>query len=953
MAAAFAKQLEPFEEDLSPPILDSNPYEQSLARSSTTRTAKPTKPTSPIHSANTLQSQIAGEPDSPPIVWKRRTSSSTQRNRPPSVHSVRPASIHSVASNRSPENITAPPSRRHPHLTMTTTRAPLPGQMFMHESPSGSYTDLTDLALPQAPFRRRTGNSSNRSSVHSSQDLSTLTSEELWNLEAAELLQPDLSNPTRRAAETPLETSKRLSRQMDAPDYHGGLPGEVIWPSAPPPEEIYAPPTRTKSSASISSMTKTNRRMSRKTSRQPSLEQAQYPAKAIQVAKSMPASPVNVGPGGLMSSAHSSETSLSSQIIPPNKSFPNLGARPPSAYYSRDFLSSLAPREGGYAIAAQMGNGLGAVGSMSIEERRRSSVYDDSSARSRSAQRPPVAKSAGMGRWSLDGGENFNRPYVTTSAATTTSNLSAPPINSPNPSPPAEDHRKSFLPEGAGPPAAAMIGGSAENTSPSTLSRAQSSPLSQPADLQSSVSVSPTPPPMPAVPAVATTTASVISPKKSKKELAKEAKAAEKVELQRVARERAAAARQEALKKQKEREEAVKAKEEAKRKEKEDKARLKAEKKAKKLKSPSNHSLPFRKDKSATPGPSVPPVPPIPASIPPPVSTSVSDANGAGGEANVPFPRTASSASMPMAPSPPSVAPPRPIHASLPIDQRPKAPPPPVEPKRKIGFLGTIKKRFSSKGGDTRVPASVPRPMLPFGKREPPVTRTDESVGSTRDSTDRTTVSETSIANESPRVADSAPVLAPVERVTSDSPNRLLPAATIEVTPPKADNRSMTPPLTDRVPSTPSPPLQRSVSQQTPSRSPLLSTGSPISRAVSEDRASPASSGRQSVRGPRAMPGRPTSLVSDTNHNDAGFPFQPAPRAAPDPNTPTSGESSRGGGESVITPFTNSEEEVSGASSITSADRGEQQRENSKSSSETVTNNGSSPQLDLPLVPAH
>ena len=95
----------------------------------------------------------------------------------------------------------------------------------------------------------------------------------------------------------------------------------------------------------------------------------------------------------ITSSAHSSTTSLNSQGFSPLKAN---GNRPPSAYYSRDFLSSLAPREGGYAIAATMGNGLGAHGAMSVDERRRSQVPD---------RRAPMAKSAGMGRWSLDGGE--------------------------------------------------------------------------------------------------------------------------------------------------------------------------------------------------------------------------------------------------------------------------------------------------------------------------------------------------------------------------------------------------------------------------------------------------------------------------------------------------------------------------------------------------------------------
>lgn len=98
----------------------------------------------------------------------------------------------------------------------------------------------------------------------------------------------------------------------------------------------------------------------------------------------------------ITSSAHSSTTSLNSQGFSPLKTG---GNRPPSAYYSRDFLSSLAPREGGYAIAATMGNGLGAHGAMSVDERRRSQVPDQNQ------RRAPMAKSAGMGRWSLDGGE--------------------------------------------------------------------------------------------------------------------------------------------------------------------------------------------------------------------------------------------------------------------------------------------------------------------------------------------------------------------------------------------------------------------------------------------------------------------------------------------------------------------------------------------------------------------
>lgn len=108
-----------------------------------------------------------------------------------------------------------------------------------------------------------------------------------------------------------------------------------------------------------------------------------------------------------ISSAHSSATDLS-KGMPGNKSMTSLGSRPPSAYYSRDFLSQLAPREGGYAIAAMLSSPP-VPSQMSAEERRRSSNLE--AAR---ISRPPTSKSAGMGRWSLDGGEVR---YVSRSAA--------------------------------------------------------------------------------------------------------------------------------------------------------------------------------------------------------------------------------------------------------------------------------------------------------------------------------------------------------------------------------------------------------------------------------------------------------------------------------------------------------------------------------------------------------
>lgn len=172
-------------------------------------------------------------------------------------------------------------------------------------------------------------------------------------------------------------------------------------PSAPPPEEAYSPPIKSRSVTSMASLRGVKQRPSKRQSRQASLDMSNaVPVKSDKMySRTAPHSPTDV----LISSNNSSSTSLASHVMP-NKSGISLnGNRPPSVYYSRDFLSTLAPREGGYAIAASMGNGLGAIGTMSVEERRRSSVYDNE--RPRSTTRAPVSRSAGMGRWSLDGGE--------------------------------------------------------------------------------------------------------------------------------------------------------------------------------------------------------------------------------------------------------------------------------------------------------------------------------------------------------------------------------------------------------------------------------------------------------------------------------------------------------------------------------------------------------------------
>lgn len=165
-------------------------------------------------------------------------------------------------------------------------------------------------------------------------------------------------------------------------------------------------PVRNKSFTSIQNSTKrlSIRRSSRRTSAADISTSTLTKGKIKPGAQSLPVSPVAPHKINMLSSAHSSSTSLSShQAITPNKSYPALGhskSGPPASFYSKDFINSLAPREGGYAVAATIGGVASPAGSISNDKRRTS--YVDSSI---SRTRAPLARSAGMGRWSLDGGE--------------------------------------------------------------------------------------------------------------------------------------------------------------------------------------------------------------------------------------------------------------------------------------------------------------------------------------------------------------------------------------------------------------------------------------------------------------------------------------------------------------------------------------------------------------------
>lgn len=248
-----------------------------------------------------------------------------------------------------------------------------------------------------------------------------MTSEDLWNLDVEPIA--DLSNPQRSAMERPLDTVRRLSQRSErrpvsiSPHVSSIMPVDFMCesilllryqssflagPTAPPEEEAPIRRAKSKSTTSVPSLAGRQVRLGRKkTSADP-----QTMSKVMQDDQSdMPRS----NSVFISGSAHSSTTDLS-KGLPMNKSQASL-SRPPSTYYSRDFLSQLAPREGGYAIAAMLNSPVIPVqtspGVVSAEEKRRSANLDI-----HRGSRPPTSKSAGMGRWSLDGGEVSRSGFI-------------------------------------------------------------------------------------------------------------------------------------------------------------------------------------------------------------------------------------------------------------------------------------------------------------------------------------------------------------------------------------------------------------------------------------------------------------------------------------------------------------------------------------------------------------
>ena len=293
------------------------------------------------------------------------------------------------------------------------------------------------------------------------------------------------------------------------------------------------------------------------------------------------------------------------------------------------------------------------------------------------------------------------RPYINPPNATTSSNLSAPPINSPDPSPSADESSAdgSFLPDadlpthqplnnkgfGQDPDLHPERGGHSLVPLPAASTTSVPSPLSQEASaalpLPDIASNSPSP---------------IISNQKSKKLLAKEAKAAEKHEAKELTGQRAEMARAMALEKKAHKEADLKAKEQVKQKKEEEKARLKTEKKAKKLQSTSYISLPspFKKAQTAD----VPPVPPIPATLastPKPDLLPPSAENHRFSSPNFAVDGRQRGVSMPHMDA---------ISSSTPTEMQGKPAEPSSTGRSKLGMLGALRKRLSVFGSDVRPP---------------------------------------------------------------------------------------------------------------------------------------------------------------------------------------------------------------------------------------------------------
>ena len=287
----------------------------------------------------------------------------------------------------------------------------------------------------------------------------------------------------------------------------------------------------------------------------------------------------------------------------------------------------------------------------------------------------------------------------------TTSNLSAPPINSPDPSPSADESSAdgSFLRDGAvlpnhQPSYSTVFGqipephpeieGQSLEPLPTTSTTIVPSPLSQQASAD-----------LPLQNTASHPTSPVLLNQKSKRLLAKEVKAAEKLEAKELAERRAEEARAIAAEKKANKKADAKAKEEVKQKKEEEKIRLKMEKKTKKLQSTSHISLPspYKRAQTAV----VPPVPLIPAALPS-TSTPIPIVRPAD-NLHLSSPNFAVDGHQRGVSMPIMVA----TSSSTPVQTQDKSAEPSSAGRPKLGLLGALRKRFSVFGPDVR-PTDTP-----------------------------------------------------------------------------------------------------------------------------------------------------------------------------------------------------------------------------------------------------
>jgi hypothetical protein len=423
-----------------------------------------------------------------------------------------------------------------------------------------------------------------------------------------------------------------------------------------------------------------------------------------------------------------------------------------------------------------------------------------------------------------------------------------------------------------------------------------------------------------------------LTPQKSQKQLAKEAKANEKAVATRVAQQKAEATRLDALRKQELREAEAKIKEGAKKREKEEKRRLKEEKERPKqnsitgmFRSSSSTALTGLGKMRMTITPGTSDVPPLP-------QTQTSQSPAPSAQSRVPGSSTVQQAALLTSqhPSPNQTLSPVSPATSIRNSVSPLAQS--TGSKTKLGVFGTIKKRFSVGPGKSMSvlasstayqappPSSATRRLVP-----PSVPEKDEEVVvitapyssipdgfATKNASPATGYQSNAVANRSSNALGSISDLANesgVVPLSSKSVDNLPPrgvsmsSASVSITGEHSrvgpSQQNPIPPAAHGPPSPSFRNLWRAESAQSPSSTP---NGLELARSPS----TPSNSGhsKRNLHGPRPMPNsspsltrsRPTSSVIDHGSSDLdGQGVPPIANIAPLSTTSTSGESSTSG----------------------------------------------------------